>query len=393
MIDFLKLYLHPNSPEYIAFITEDDYLEGLSLYQNIYIQYRNEQAIHLTYDWLYTASKTFKRALEDAINNQMKLLPEIKLNLGYEYNQRIYKSAHDKTIKISTWVGRKYLVIDSNGTTLQSGPLWMYNDKEGNIILEITPPFATLFFKKYSEEEPISFDEWMKDYQPLLVTTISKETAQQWVDSINNLITNIEKKINSMNITKFIISDTQYIQIIPEPIEKDACKICGHCDLYYIDTKKNISIRFGYSQTNDVCYFFGKYQRTLDLIDGKNFLYKNIRKDLGFKFNQFHAHALKKKEYQKVMDYYFQDNSHKDILPYFSSWLYNDKNGNVIFEISPFYPWFNEKNPQKNPEFITYSDFIKNYKIMVKTIIPKENLKKWIPQALKLKRSLGIHND
>ncbi len=196
-----------------------------------------------------------------------------------------------------------------------------------------------------------------------------------------------------IDLKKFIISDSQYINVVPEPMEDNECEVCAYSDLYYIDKEKNISIRFGYTETNSFCYFFGKYERTLDLINGKNLLYKNIRKDLGFKFNQFHARFLQKQEYHKVMEYYFQDNSHKGILPYFSSWLYNDKYGNVIFEISPIYPWFEEKNPESNPGFVAYSEFIKNYKIAVKVMIPKENLKKWIQQALELRRSLGIHKD
>ena len=75
--------------------------------------------------------------------------------------------------------------------------MWIYNDKEGNIVLEITPPFATLFFEAYPEEEPISFDEWMKDYKPLLVTTISKQTAQQWVQQIDDLIKKTSAKIET----------------------------------------------------------------------------------------------------------------------------------------------------------------------------------------------------
>lgn len=196
-----------------------------------------------------------------------------------------------------------------------------------------------------------------------------------------------------IDLKKFIISETQYIHVIPEPMEDNDCEVCAYSDLYYVDTKKNISIRFGYTETNQVSYFFGKSQGMTNLINGKRILYKNIRKDLGFKFNQFHANALKKQEYYKVMEYYFQGNNHKGILPYFSSWLYNDKNGNIVLEISPIYPWFDEKNPEKQPGFVTYSEFIKNYKIAVRVIILKENFKKWVNQALELRRSLGIHKD
>ena len=190
MTDILKLYLHPNSTECIMFISPDTNLENLSLYQYIFIKYRNEETrevFHITYAWLSTTSAIFKGALQEAIANIIPLDTCIKNDIGYEYNKLYYTFAHNTSIDISSWVGNKYRAIDTNGNDLKSGTLWIYNDAEGKIVLEITPPFATLFFQAYPDEEPISFDEWMKNYKPLLVTTISKETAQHWVQQIDNL--------------------------------------------------------------------------------------------------------------------------------------------------------------------------------------------------------------
>ena len=65
----------------------------------------------------------------------------------------------------------------------------------------------------------------------------------------------------------------------------------------------------------------------------------------------------------------------------YTSWFYNDKNGNIVFEISPFYPWFNVENPQNNVGFVTYEAFMKNYKVVIHKMISKKIFLQWLQQA------------
>jgi len=187
-----------------------------------------------------------------------------------------------------------------------------------------------------------------------------------------------------MDLTKFIISATQYLKVAPEPIEKDDCEFCARCDIDYVDEEKNITIRFGYEDNSSFCYFISEYNFIQKLITGKMVLDKSITEDLGFEWNQFFKDNKKK---TAASTYLCWSNSHKQIRPYFSSWMYNDKEGNIIFEITPFYPWHGETK-KSNPEFITYKKFMKDYKPTIKTVIPKENIVKWIDQAQELKKTL-----
>ena len=59
-----------------------------------------------------------------------------------------------------------------------------------------------------------------------------------------------------MIVSKFMISDTQYLKINPECIEDDECKSCADIDIDYVDEEKNICIRFGYENARSFCYFF-----------------------------------------------------------------------------------------------------------------------------------------
>jgi hypothetical protein len=183
------------------------------------------------------------------------------------------------------------------------------------------------------------------------------------------------------DLKKFIISDTQYLKINPnECIHEDECQFCAQIDMDYIDTKNNVCIRFGYKGASDFYYYIAESDTFKKLIKGTHILDISIINDIGFEWNEYFAN---KKKSTKVNQYHWVSNSHKGIRPYYSSWLYNNEQGNIIFEVTPFYPWFH--NTKKTcPDKISYKEWIKSYNPAVKTIIPNKNLKKWITQAKKL---------
>ena len=192
-----------------------------------------------------------------------------------------------------------------------------------------------------------------------------------------------------MKTSKYMISDTQYLQINLECINDDECKICAQIDIDYIDEEKNICIKFGNEALSDFCYKILESGFIKKLINGEMTIDSSITDDLGFECNQY-FNGIKKKSI--VINYLFGSNDHKQIRPYFNSWMYNDKDGNVIFEITPFYPWHYETK-KSCPEKISYKKWIKDYKPVIKTIVPKENLKKWIKQATMLNKMLQCDED
>ncbi len=185
-----------------------------------------------------------------------------------------------------------------------------------------------------------------------------------------------------IDLTKFKILKTEYLQIHPECIYDDECKFCSNIDIYYIDEEKNINIRFGYEHFSSFCSFLSTYKFIQKLLNNEMVLDKSIIGDPGIEWNKY----LKGIRGTKATnEFYFFGNGHKQIPLYFDGWLYNDKEGNVIFEITPFYP-FHYETKKTHPDFITYKQFMKNYKPVVITIIPKNNLKQWIEQAKELKK-------
>ena len=174
-----------------------------------------------------------------------------------------------------------------------------------------------------------------------------------------------------------MITDARYIHLISESISNNDCEACSHCKLYYIDEKFGLNILFGYTESDNFKGSFG-WKPIEPLLNNERFFDTDKKKDPGFELNQYQQGLIKHSDV--ITNYHFVDNNPLEISPQYSSWMYNDKNGNIIFEISPIYDFFGIKN-KKNLNFISYQNFIKTYKVIVHEIISREKLIEWNNQA------------
>ena len=201
-----------------------------------------------------------------------------------------------------------------------------------------------------------------------------------------------------MNSIKFIITNTQYFKLTPEALTEDSDLEWMSCEIDYIDEEKNINLKFGYT---DIYQFYGHFFKkdfVDNLINNKNFFDKTITPEIGIAWNEFMEGWIKDPDIDK---YYFTGTRQPQA---YDSWFYNDEKGNIIFEVTPFYPWHYQTNTytpckdgtlefnntplplqrklkKTHPNFVTYEEFIKNYKSILKIIIPKERLIEWNEQA------------
>ncbi|MBP9764817.1 hypothetical protein KBD08_00590 [Candidatus Babeliales bacterium] len=177
---------------------------------------------------------------------------------------------------------------------------------------------------------------------------------------------------------KFQITDKQYIQVIPEPIPEGYCEVCARSDVDYVDEELGLTIKFGQTEADMFYGGFGTTDYVEDLINNKKYFDQDVTPDLGFEWNQFFQGLIK--DTDVLENYHFVGNDHTEKRPYFNSWFYNDKDGNIIFEITPFYPWHYATKKQC-PDKIPYKEWIKNYQVIVRKVIPKETLIAWDKQA------------
>ncbi len=72
-------------------------------------------------------------------------------------------------------------------STISQPETWLYN-KDNKIYLEVSLPYPWLFSDPKPSENYYSFDEYIKNYKPIAVYEISRETAQQWLEQCNTIL-------------------------------------------------------------------------------------------------------------------------------------------------------------------------------------------------------------
>ena len=73
--------------------------------------------------------------------------------------------------------------------------------------------------------------------------------------------------------------------------------------------------------------------------------------------------------------------------PYVTTWLYNDNENNIIFEVTKNYKWSTQKDDRKDPEFMTYKKFMKNFKPLIHRVIPRDVAMQWLEDSMKVYRA------
>ena len=154
--------------------------------------------ITLEIDEILSIMEALKKEVQPCLNRQRVLHTSIKKSLGY-YQAKDYKKDNRKDLIYETlsngfrcWVGSVYKLFDAR-TGINIPSSWLYNDKDGNIFLELSPAYPWLFDEVKPGEKFIKYSEWMKEYKPYIVTKIPRDSAEQWLKQINKFMKKLDR--------------------------------------------------------------------------------------------------------------------------------------------------------------------------------------------------------
>lgn len=190
----LKIILKLNNLEYFEILFSDP--KPIFCCEEIELFFCNGKIkLQLSNDFAEETISSLKILLTKAINNNLWLDESIDKNLGYLWNDDLHKYS-DPNFKPSKnhpdWAGLNYHMWSTNDIALDITDTWLYNDSDGNIILEITPRYKWLFgdLDSKPEDDPnfITYNEFMKNYQPYISRIIPLKVAQQWLQQANELL-------------------------------------------------------------------------------------------------------------------------------------------------------------------------------------------------------------
>jgi hypothetical protein len=191
----------------------DKYIFSLNNTEKIIIRSQLEDVIHCCYEAsIFLCQDTeeillsidsvrmnmgwFSEALNKALSNNLQLHASITQDIGFLFNRDRNEEkpdlAYEKIERVNFWVGDKYKLWSYRVAT------WLYNDQAGNIILEITPIYPKTFRDPAKDLDIDDYEAWMKTYEPMLIRTISVDTARTWLAQANDILKQIEENIKML---------------------------------------------------------------------------------------------------------------------------------------------------------------------------------------------------
>lgn len=146
--------------------------------------------------------ETISKELKKAFKKQLIPCQSTTQDIGFLWNEAYRdKPGFIYEGKAQLWVDEslRHWAAGEKGQAIIS--TWIYNDKDGNIILEITPDYPWYDCTPEEYENYIPYEEWIKTYKPLVIKKIPKDVAQKWVEQADFIAKkigeNIEREFNA----------------------------------------------------------------------------------------------------------------------------------------------------------------------------------------------------
>jgi len=161
-------------------------------YQENILLFYNKHKIVLSDSTIYHDMMELAKSLKKALNQELILHSSIIKDIGYLYNEYHYDDANFTKHTFSNgfigWVG----CLNHLWESLSHFNSLIYNAPDGSIIFEVTLLYPYMYCEPEEEPDYISYEEWIKTYKPYFITTISKETALQWLEQAERIIKIVE---------------------------------------------------------------------------------------------------------------------------------------------------------------------------------------------------------
>ena len=144
------------------------------------------------------AIEDFERLLQKSLLNQAQLHESIQKNIGYLWSRYLNEEMAEICEIDGFWVGKRNLLWSPTGKKRKVCTTWLYNDHDGNIILEITPSYRWQFLDPKPKDDYITFDEFMKNYKTYMVKIIPHHVAKQWLNQVQELTPIMQKNLRHL---------------------------------------------------------------------------------------------------------------------------------------------------------------------------------------------------
>lgn len=190
---YVIFYINENSKIVIPL---QDPIEWLgAIYEENILFYHKKEKLILSKKTIYHDMIELSKHLNEALKNNLSLDKSINKDIGYLVHQyHLDETTVTQCIfatGVMSWVGYQYKLWEATHNN-QCFMSWIYNAPDGSIIFEITPFYPYMYCEPEEEPNYIPYEEWIKSYKPYFITTLSRETAQQWTEQAEKIIWMVE---------------------------------------------------------------------------------------------------------------------------------------------------------------------------------------------------------
>ncbi len=183
-------------------------IEEIFRCDDIQIKFNNsDKSLLLANDCMLYLLREFKTMLEDALDTNLTLHKSITQNIGFMNNQNMNNNpnlTYEKHEGQNFWVGSNYSLWGTPGNARPNLTTWLYNDKNKNIVMEITPNYPWHFQDPEPTDNYVSYESFMKNYNSYLTQIIPPETACKWIKQIDYILKIAKENENSVNTSNAI---------------------------------------------------------------------------------------------------------------------------------------------------------------------------------------------
>ena len=172
----------------------------------------------------------------------------------------------------------------------------------------------------------------------------------------------------------------------------------GEIQAYFVNNKE-VPLCIGEETASS--FFISFINNLKKAIDNELPLHESLTRNLGVLYNEYHqdqpgffmVSSLDGLSRYWVGANYIVWSTYNTTKPMLTSWLYNDNEGNIIFEVTKNYKWSTCPDDPEDPDFMSYGDFMKDYKPLIHRTIPRDIAVKWLKDVMKIHKSLFISEE
>jgi hypothetical protein len=182
--------------QYITFESFKSFEQMLPLYDAKVVLHIENKNYILADESIKDVLTTLCFTLQKCLHNMLSLDNSINQDIGLMWNNFLHEDG-EFVYEGQFWIGLKYSVWQAPSNVHPCLATWLYNDQQGNIIIEITENYFWHYTEPDGDARYISYQQFIQQYQPLLKHTLQHNVAEQWLQQAKSWLNMLEENEKS----------------------------------------------------------------------------------------------------------------------------------------------------------------------------------------------------